>query len=94
MTANFRSLHPHVSDTELDAQAHWLSSYDNGKNGVIGGRQVPEGYESFRAVDVLGSEFKWMNDTFSKDKFTWYHWFESVFLVPEEMVPFLALRWS
>jgi hypothetical protein len=56
--------------------------------------ELPEGFENYYCVDVLGEEFKWMNETFTKDKFKWYLWFESVFLVPEEMVPFLKLRWS
>lgn len=56
--------------------------------------ELPEGFENHYCVDVLGEEFKWMNETFTKDKFKWYLWFESVFLVPEEMVPFLKLRWS
>ena len=94
MKANFHSTHPEVSERELSVHAHWLASYDGDQNGVIGGRKVPEGYESFTVVDVLGSEFVWMNDAFPKEKFTWYLWFESVFLVPDEMVTFLTLRWS
>lgn len=46
------------------------------------------------AVDLIGSELKWMNEEFPKDRFVWYHWFESVFLVPEEMAFVLRLKWS
>lgn len=45
-------------------------------------------------VDVVGKEFIWMNDSFPKDKYKWYLWYESVFLVPEEMATFLLLKWT
>lgn len=57
-------------------------------------RQPPGGYESYVCVDVLGSEFVWMNEHFVKEQYTWYHWFESVFLVTPEMATYLALRWK
>lgn len=58
------------------------------------GRQPPEGYEGYVCVDVLGKELVWMNEHFSKDKYTWYHWFESIFLITPEMATYLTLRWA
>jgi len=58
------------------------------------GREPPEGYEDYVCIDVLGKELQWMNENFSKDKYTWYHWFESVFLVTPEMATYLKLRWA
>lgn len=57
-------------------------------------RQPPEGYEDYVCVDVLGEELEWMNEHFPKEQYTWYHWFESIFLVTPEMATFLKLRWQ
>jgi hypothetical protein len=85
--------------SELDNHAQYLANANWSAPGVVGdktgvNRTPPVGYESYTVVDVLGEEFVWMNEVFPKEKFKWYLWFESVFLVPEEMVPFLRLRWS
>lgn len=58
------------------------------------GREPPEGYEDFVCVDVLGAELTWMNEHFPKEKYTWYLWFESIFLVPPNMATYLKLRWE
>ena len=100
MKANFQSLPPFEdAEHELDNHATWLASfsesnYGPSKHGIIGGRELPEGFESYYTVDVLGKEFEWMNESFPKEKYTWYLWFESVFIVPGEMVSFLKLRWE
>lgn len=72
----------------------WLSSYSKLEKGLIKTFEPPVGFENYHVVDVLGPEFAWMNETFPKEKYTWYVWFESVFLVPDEMLTLLALRWS
>ena len=102
MKANFGSIHKeHLNDeqSEMDHHAKYLASEWGWRSGPGkirrgAGRTPPDGYESYTVVDVLGKEFIWMNETFPKEKFKWYLWFESVFLVPEEMVPFLLLKWS
>ena len=97
MTINYRSLNG-ADDKELQEHFNWLTSGRQGNYpgaGKIGSHgKGPSGYESYHTVDVMGKELVWMNETFPKDTFTWYLWFESVFLVPEEMLPFLQLRWS
>lgn len=95
MTVNYRSLHdaPEVW-SELDEHFKWLTSFKGNEPGKISEQPGPEGYENYHIVDVLGDEFIWMNETFTRDKFTWYVWYESVFLVPDEMITFLRLRWS
>lgn len=96
MKINYQSIHSDTPEQELIEHFDWLASF--GKNDYFGpgkiGDQPPDGYENFHVVDVLGSELMWMNETFPKEKFTWYLWYESVFLVPDEMMPFLRLRWS
>lgn len=91
MDLNFSSI---VQDEYLDDMAELLAAYTTGFGAVNRERLPPPGYESFVCVDVLGPEFVWMNDAFPKDKFTWYFWFESIFLVPEDMATFLSLKWS
>lgn len=91
MNINFRFL---GEQTGSQSMAEMLAAYPSGFGLVDRERKPPAGYESFVCVDVLGSEFVWMNETFSREKFTWYLWFESIFLVPEDMATFLALRWS
>jgi hypothetical protein len=82
-----------MAPKELADHYKWLASFKGSDPGKITG-EPPEGYENYHVVDVFGDEFVWMNDSFTKDKFTWYVWYESVFLVPEEMLAFLMLRWS
>lgn len=94
MKVNYCSLYPDTPALELQEHSEWLASWGGTEPGAIGTHPPPEGYEAFTSVDVLGSEFVWMNDTFPGERFTWYVWFESVFLVPAEMVPFLQLRWG
>lgn len=94
MKVNYNSIQPRAPDSELSEHAEWLAQWGGNQPGVIGSQLPPQGYENFTVVDVLGNEFIWMNETFPREKFTWYLWFESVFLVPEEMIPFLRLRWS
>lgn len=99
MKANFSfALKMHLGSGRrrwLDNHAKHLASLNWSEPGRFRKEsELPEGFEKYHAVDVLGTEFAWMNETFSKEKFKWYLWFESVFLVPEEMVPFLVLRWS
>lgn len=95
MKANFFSMRG-VPTHDLDAHATWLASHRISGPGIVQSfsPNVLNGYENHARVDVAGAEFKWMNETFTKDKFTWYLWYESVFVVPEEMVPFLMLRWT
>jgi hypothetical protein len=57
-------------------------------------REPPEGYEDYVCVDVIGKELEWMNEHFTKERYTWYVWFESVFLVTPEMATYLTLRWK
>ncbi len=95
MSANYRMIHDLPNpDVEVSNHFKWLKSFDHNEPGKISEQPGPEGYEKYHVVDVLGDEFIWMNETFTKDKFTWYVWYESVFLVPDEMIPFLRLRWS
>ena len=97
MKINFRSLDNKVSDTQLKKHFQWLttSPFDvDGNPGRIAVHATPRGYEHYHTVDVIGPALIWMNETFPKEKFTWYLWFESVFLVPEEMMPFILLKWS
>lgn len=97
MKINYQSISG-ASDKELREHYEWLTTgiqgfYPGaGKIGTHG--KGPSGYESYHTVDVMGDGLVWMNNTFPKERFTWYLWFESVFLVPEEMVLFLMLRWS
>lgn len=95
MTVNYRSIYEDtpMAPKELDDHYKWLTSFKGSEPGKITGCP-PEGYENYHVVDVLGDEFVWMNESFTKDKFTWYVWYESVFLVPEEMLMFLRLKWS
>lgn len=98
MKINFQKLPPYIpTQHELEEHVKFLSTpvWDNKpRPGIVGNSIPPEGYEDFITVDVFGPEFVWMNNTFPKDKFTWYLWFESVFLVPKDMATFLILRWA
>ncbi len=57
-------------------------------------KEIVDRYPEYYAVDVIGNELVWMNENFCKEKYTWYLWFESIFLVPDEMACALHLRWS
>ena len=98
MKANFSFAdreHVKGDQSELDNHAQYLANLKWNAPGTFREEsELPPGFEKYRCVDVLGKEFVWMNETFPKEKFAWYLWFESVFLVPEEMVPFLRLKWS
>lgn len=94
MIVNYRSTFPDSTYDDLVEHFNWLISFSGDTAGRISEQPGPEGYENYHLVDVLGDEFMWMNETFTKDKFTWYVWYESVFLVPSEMLTILKLRWS
>ena len=96
MKVNFQSIGM-IPDNELAAHGKWLADYEPLvilPPRVDTERSPPEGYEDYVCVDVLGPDFLWMNESFPKEKFTWYLWFESVFLVTPEMAAFLELKWS
>ena len=96
MKANFRAMPGTInfSDSELDHHADWLARPSIYKLPGSFRNEVPDGYEGYYCVDVVGDEFAWMNAAFPKEKYTWYLWFESVFVVPPEMASFLRLRWA
>lgn len=97
MKANFGHINDEwgvLTQEWLDKRAGYLSDANWTEPGTFReepGR--PPGFETYYCVGVLGKEFVWMNETFPKEKFKWYLRFESIFLVPKEMVPFLRLRW-
>jgi hypothetical protein len=93
MKINFQSI-CNAPEQELIDHGIMLANYDVTDPGTTNQNRIPpKGYESYRCVDVLGKEFVWMNEHFPKEKFTWYLWFESIFLVPEEMHTLLVLKW-
>lgn len=96
MKINFQSVGG-LNDLALTEHADFLFNYKPfalPDAFVNNGRQPPEGYEDYICVDVLGEELVWMNEHFPKEKYTWYLWFESIFLVTPEMASYLALRWQ
>lgn len=94
MIVNYKSIDNQINDSELQEIAERLMNIPWRNPGQINAHESPDGMKSYYTVDVIGEELRWMNDTFPKEQFTWYLWFESVFLVPEEMVTFLKLRWG
>lgn len=101
MKANFNFIYPsHHRDPEHDADDHakWLAEIPHLNHDKLGGFNqgigIPKEFNNYYCVDVLGKEFVWMNESFPKDRYKWYLWYESVFLVPEEMAIILRLRWS
>lgn len=95
MKANFQAMPGTViSDLELDQHAEWLARPSIFKLPNSFRDEVPSEFEGHYCVDVIGDEFAWMNEAFPKEKYTWYLWFESVFVVPPEMAAFLKLRWA
>jgi len=96
MKINFKSV-SFITESTLIDHAEFLANYEAVylPSGYINPeRKPPQGYESYVCVDVLGPEFVWMNEHFVKEEYTWYFWFESVFLVTPEMATYLALRWQ
>jgi len=103
MKANFSFLYPgdhHDPERDADAIAGDLANtnyYNQGAPICVAIRStmdVPKEFENHYLVDVMGKEFAWLNESFPKDRYKWYHWYESVFLVPPEMATFLILRWT
>jgi hypothetical protein len=94
MKANFKaieykSLKPQTPE-RLDEHLEYLNSY---KMSVVELRKTNhEGYPGFVAIDILGEPLKWANEEFVDRE--WYLWFESVFLVPEDMASLIMLKWS
>ncbi len=96
MKINFGSILD-LTESELIEHAKFLSEIETvylSSGFLTPDREPPRGYENFVCIDVLGPEFVWMNEYFDREEYTWYLWFESVFLVTPEMATFLALRWS
>ncbi len=96
MKVNFQSV-AMIPDNELAQHGEYLadqkSIYGLAPH-VDNNRAPPMGYEDYICVDVFGPEFVWMNQHFPQEQYTWYLWFESVFLVSPEMATYLKLRWS
>ena len=96
MKINFKSIH-NGSDSDLEDHYKHLTKHSNyilPPGFANEGREPPEGYKDFVCVDVLGEELIWMNENFPREQYTWYLWFESIFLVTPEMATFLKLRWK
>lgn len=96
MKVNFQSI-ALIPDNELAHHGQWLADCNRSYQivpYVDANRAPPMGYEDYVCVDVFGEDFVWMNEHFPQEQFTWYLWFESVFLVTPEMATFLTLRWS
>jgi hypothetical protein len=96
---NFRSAsNLEESQEELEKHYNWLIGYgDKGKGHfrmINGHSECHKNYPTHYPVDVFGTELKWMNESFPKETYEWYLWFESVFLVPEEMASLLMLKWK
>jgi hypothetical protein len=92
MKANFQLMDDVGGPWDPNKYAQHLADYNTGFFRIDQDRTPPEGYESYRCVDMLGPEFMWVNENFPREKYTWYLWFESIFLVPPEMATFLQLR--
>jgi len=58
------------------------------------GRNQEDGLHDYYDLDLLGQHLVWANDNFPSDKYLWYHWFESIFIVPPEMYSFYLAKWS
>lgn len=103
MKANFQFIHLPVDlppgesdindDWTPDVHLVWITSHKNSWGKIDSDREPPEGYEAYTCVDAGGTTLEWMNKSFPADKFTWYVWFESIFLVPDNMLTFLRLKW-
>lgn len=102
MKANFQllplpvDLPPGVEPSDAwtaDDHFKWLAFHNNSWGTIDSGRIPPEGYENYTCIDVGGKTLEWLNKSFPADKFTWYVWFESIFLIPDNMLTFLRLKW-
>lgn len=96
MKLNFKSIYKNFPDNELIELAEMIANFDESEKGIIWDKDEYSirGFKSHTMIDVCGSEFAWMNKTFHSEKFTWYHYSETMFLVPDEMLSVLKLRWS
>ncbi len=105
MKANFSFLYSgdhHDPEKDADNIADYLSYtnfYNVGAPSICAVRaaphrcDLPEGFENHYVIDVMGKEFVWLNESFPKGCYKWYHWYESVFVVPSEMATILILKW-
>jgi hypothetical protein len=96
MKINFQGV-GNISNDELVEHAIFLFEYEPfilPEGFISNGRQPPEGYEDYVCIDVLGKELQWINEQFPKEQYTWYLWFECIFLVTPEMATYLKLRWA
>jgi hypothetical protein len=96
VTVNFQFLPQDlVSTRTVEDHYKWLTSPDvTGWRHLDPNRTPPEGYEAYHCIDVSGPDLVWLNKVFPQERFTWYAWFESVFLVPDAMYSFLVLKWA
>lgn len=93
MKANFKATHSETEET-LNYLAEDLASHSHSWGFMNNTRTPPVGFGTFHCIDVGGAEFAWLNEAFPQEKYTWYLWFESIFLVPNEMASFLLLKWG
>ncbi len=94
MKINFSNVSD-ATDQQLVEHAQWLlKDFPEFSNIELPVRQPPDGYQSYVCIDVMGKQFVWLNENFPREQYTWYLWFESVFLVTPEMATFFRLRWS
>lgn len=97
MKANFRLLDfngRRMDSNAANEHAKYLADTSFNSGVFRSETALPTGFESYFCVDAIGKEFVWMNETFPAEEYVWYLWFESVFLVPENMAIILRLRWS
>lgn len=95
MEAQFDDINNIMTQQVLNDHLLWLTrgSVDSTNKGYIGIHGRHAEYSNLTDIDVMGKELIWINENFPRERFTWYIWFESVFLVPDEMLSFLMLRW-
>lgn len=93
MIINFRSMpiHPEVKEVDLVEHFNFLSNFSMDIINTTH-RQPPPGFEEFHCVDIVGKSIEWVNEAFPKERFEWYLWFESVFLVTPEMYSHILLK--
>lgn len=92
MKANFQLMDDTGCRWDPDKYAQHLAANFPSFFRIDQDRKRPEGYEEYHCVDMLGPEFEWINQNFPREQYTWYLWFESIFLVPADMLTFLTLR--
>lgn len=56
--------------------------------------QSVDNIRAYMTVDAIGDHFTFMNENFPIEQYSWFLWYESVFLVPEDMANFLILKWQ